>query len=956
MSKQASNKGIEEAQRLIEKAAAEGSKRLWLSELGLTDADLAVLAAEIGELANLTELSLYGNQLASIPAEIGKLANLTGLYLDNNQLASIPAEIGKLANLTTLYLHNNQLASIPTEIGNLANLTTLSLSDNQLASIPAEIGNLANLTTLFLFNNQLASIPAEIGNLTNLTTLSLFNNPLPAELIELALKDARAAVEYAAELAGEGRAVREAKLVLIGEGKVGKTCLLRAFMGKPFRKLKSTAGVEVAIKGVPVKHQEVEYTLNAWDFAGQDIYRVTHQFFFTRRAVYLVLWNVRAGPTQGAVEFWLNTIKQRVGEQAKVFVVATHVRSEKSIEDIRKQDLMARYGDMIVGFAEVDSRTGFGVKELKARIAEVTAGLPEINDPVPARYLAGRRKLEELPKAKKWMKFRAFAEAAGMKEDVGAARRLAFLLSTWGRIVYFGDDGRGAADEGPTEGTLANYVVVRPEWLTKAIALILEDQNTKDGNGILQHARLPAIWETHGVPGRPKYARENHPFLLALMEKFSISYRLGSPENSKRSLVPQLIRTDRKEKGAGMSWVPGDTSDGRAEAALSVVMRENPPPGIVPLMIARTHHLSCDDRHWETGTFLRHERFGEAHMYLLDRELRFVARGDYPPYLLGQLSETAERLLSEWKGVKWDLAVPCPSCAEKLGGSGERGNFSHKAIVGFRQKNPGRTDMYCQVCQENVPVERLLSGWSGGIDPLSRMEAKFDRMSERVDEVRDGVRELLLREPLSTAEAMEQFARLYRFLNDQRRLAPSTYSVKCEEGARWFEKKTHGQFRVTLWCENPDGPHPVVPIGSGGSGEYVLPFAKEWLVRAAPWIKWGLLALRTAAPLAGQVLSAGLDEKLFKDIKQQLDMGIEAMKAMPSGELDAKGRPRLGEFAYHSLEGAALREFHGVMAEKFKDGRWGDLEYAELPDKSWRWMCAKCRARLSPGPQMSLGR
>ena len=57
-------------------------------------------------------------------------------------------------------------------------------------------------------------------------------------------------------------------------------------------------------------------TLNAWDFGGQGIYRVTDQFFFTRRAVYLVLWNVRAGPTQGAVDFWLQTIRQRVGDNA----------------------------------------------------------------------------------------------------------------------------------------------------------------------------------------------------------------------------------------------------------------------------------------------------------------------------------------------------------------------------------------------------------------------------------------------------------------------------------------------------------------------------------------------------------------------------------------------------------------------------------------------------------------
>ena len=36
-------------------------------------------------------------------------------------------------------------------------------------------------------------------------------------------------------------------------------------------------------------------TLRTWDFGGQEVYRITHQFFFTKRALYMVVWSAREG-------------------------------------------------------------------------------------------------------------------------------------------------------------------------------------------------------------------------------------------------------------------------------------------------------------------------------------------------------------------------------------------------------------------------------------------------------------------------------------------------------------------------------------------------------------------------------------------------------------------------------------------------------------------------------------
>ena len=55
-------------------------------------------------------------------------------------------------------------------------------------------------------------------------------------------------------------------------------------------------------------------TVRAWDFGGQEVYRITHQFFFSQRALYLVVWKPREGQEQNEVEGWLRRIRLRVGQ------------------------------------------------------------------------------------------------------------------------------------------------------------------------------------------------------------------------------------------------------------------------------------------------------------------------------------------------------------------------------------------------------------------------------------------------------------------------------------------------------------------------------------------------------------------------------------------------------------------------------------------------------------------
>jgi internalin A len=58
----------------------------------------------------------------------------------------------------------------------------------------------------------------------------------------------------------------------------------------------------VTIPYGPEGHQET-VTLSTWDFAGQEIYYATHQFFLSERSLYFLVFNLLS-PVQSHVEFW----------------------------------------------------------------------------------------------------------------------------------------------------------------------------------------------------------------------------------------------------------------------------------------------------------------------------------------------------------------------------------------------------------------------------------------------------------------------------------------------------------------------------------------------------------------------------------------------------------------------------------------------------------------------------
>ena len=78
--------------------------------------------------------------------------------------------------------------------------------------------------------------------------------------------------------------------------------------------------------------------------------------------------------------------------------------------------------------------------------------------------------------------------------------------------------------------------------MTKAISLVLEDEVTRERQGILEHTELVRIWAVD-EQGQP-YHSTLHPIFLRLMERFDLCYQIApewSMQPVTRSLIPQLL-------------------------------------------------------------------------------------------------------------------------------------------------------------------------------------------------------------------------------------------------------------------------------------------------------------------------------------------------------------------------------------------------------------------------------
>ena len=147
---------------------------------------------------------------------------------------------------TKLDLIGMGLTELPEALGQLTRLREVNLSHNRLTALPESLGQLTQLQSLDLRGNRLMALPETLTQRDHLDRLVLDDNPLNPELAAAYKEGLDAVKRYLRAKAGAQVVLNEAKLILIGEGEVGKSCLLGALRGDEWVEGRPTThGIEI---------------------------------------------------------------------------------------------------------------------------------------------------------------------------------------------------------------------------------------------------------------------------------------------------------------------------------------------------------------------------------------------------------------------------------------------------------------------------------------------------------------------------------------------------------------------------------------------------------------------------------------------------------------------------------------------------------------------------------------
>ena len=320
-----------------------------------------------------------------------------------------------------------------------------------------------------------------------------------------------------------------------------------------------------------IENQKAKYQTQYLELGGQEIMHATHQFFLTKRSLYLLVLDSRLTQEENRVEYWLKII-QSFGGESPVLIVGNKI--DQHPLDIDRTGLQKKYPN-IVGILETSAATGAGIEELKAAITEQVNNLPHVRDLLPETWFTVKTKLEGLGRESNFITHDKYLELCAENEvsDETSQRTLIGFLHDLGVVLHFQDDPR-----------LEALGILNPQWVTNGVYKILNSHTLFQNKGVLTISMLDEILNL------PEYPRGKRLFIVDMMKKFELCYDI---EADKTFLVPDLLPKDEPAE-LKFNGIPA------FEYAYPVL-----PSSVITRFIVRMNQKIDDGLVWRTGVVLK---------------------------------------------------------------------------------------------------------------------------------------------------------------------------------------------------------------------------------------------------------------------------------------------------------------------------------------------------------------
>jgi internalin A len=648
-------------------------------------------------LTNLVLLNLSNSPIGYIPI-LTNLTNLSSLNLQNCQISDI-SFLKNMTNLSSLDLSDNRINNIST-LSNLAKLKRLNLNNIGISDL-SNLKNLTNLSFLNLSNNQIINISPLLPLIEKKITVKLDliskgiivkNNPLSTPPIETVKAGHKAILNYLKELEKQGeQRVNEVKMLIVGEGGSGKTSLAHRLAKDPNAELPkeedTTRGIEIHRYDFTQANGE-PFRVNIWDFGGQEIYHQTHQFFLTKRSLYVLVDDTRKDDktvNDASFNYWLQVV-ELLSENSPLIIVQNE-KGDRS-KEIDLKGMQGQFGNIKDRYP-TNLLTCRGLDEVKKAIEFHVQQLPHIGEVLPRQWANIRRRLEDLALDSDNISLVEYFRICGEHEipERERALHLSRYLHDLGIFLHFQDD-----------VALKNLFVLRNTWATDAVYKVLDNEKVKRQFGTFGVDDLDAIWQDDRYLGK-----QNE--LIALMKRFELCYELQNAlknapntEGGQFWLAPQLLPVEKPDFDWQMSG--------------NLVLRyeyDFMPKGLLSRHIVRFNRYVTDTKlAWRSGVVMqRHETKAFIKETYGSQEIVIRVLGKEAKELMTLIAEDFDAMHSQYPGLRMRKMIPC-NC-DNCKKSDKPHYYDYKKLV--ERKQLGKRTIECGNPKFlDVEVESLLDG------------------------------------------------------------------------------------------------------------------------------------------------------------------------------------------------------------------------------------------------------
>ncbi len=461
--------------------------------------------------------------------------------------------------------------------------------------------------------NQLKELPASFGQLQNLSQLDLDHNPLENPPPEIIKKGIKAILNYLKE--NEKQPLNEAKVLILGQGGVGKTSLIKRLVHSEFDAQEDkTHGINIQNWSVEINNETIR--LNVWDFGGQEIMHATHQFFLTKRSLYLLVLDARQEEQYSRVEYWLKLI-QTYGADSPVIVVTNKIDQQPL--ELNEKELSQKYRN-IKSFHQVSCKNAENIEILKQEIFTRIDQLKHVHDLLPTSWFNVKTKLEKM--RRDFIPYEEYVKICKkQKIDTSSQNTLIGFLHDLGIVLNFNDDKQ--------RPYLKETNILNPQWITQGIYTILNSNQLFQSKGVLDLEQLAEI-----LPDHEKYLEGKHRFIVDIMEKFELCFEF--PDVKNRILIPDLLSKQEPD----INWDYENSL--RFELHYDVL-----PSSVISRFIVHLHKLASKNTYWRTGIVLAKDK--AKALVKADIEDRFIyiyVTGEQKRELLQTIRVTFEKIRS----------------------------------------------------------------------------------------------------------------------------------------------------------------------------------------------------------------------------------------------------------------------------------------------------------------------